>query len=75
MVSFFLVGRKLWPGKLSIPIMTVGSSSVVLADIDGDHNLEILASTTNNASGDPNGTYSHRPIYMPGTLDGYPGQW
>jgi uncharacterized repeat protein (TIGR01451 family) len=28
-------------------------TSIVLADIDGDHALEILASTTNNSSGNP----------------------
>ena len=38
-------------------------TSVVLADIDGDHNLKILASTTNNASGDPNGNITPLNLY------------
>jgi uncharacterized repeat protein (TIGR01451 family) len=38
-------------------------TSVVLADIDGNQDLEILASTTNNASGNPAGGISPVNLY------------
>jgi len=38
-------------------------TSVVLVDIDGDNDLEILASTTNNGAGDPYEPYSTPNLY------------
>ena len=40
-------------------------TSVVLADIDGDNDLEILASTTNNGALAHTNHMTHQ-IYMPG---------
>lgn len=51
-------------------------SSVVLADIDGNQDLEILASTTNNASGNPNSGIIPYNLYAwraDGSLAG--GEW
>lgn len=38
-------------------------TSIVVSDVDGDHQQEILASTTNNASGDPNSGVIPQNLY------------